>query len=127
MNGQRVSIDDLPTVVKKSLEEYCDFTAEEVKQIVQEVSESVKDEIMEKAPVDTGAYRKSWRVSKEKETATSLSMVVHSEKHYRLTHLLEKGHAKRGGGRVAAQVHIAPAESNAEKMIVEKIERRLKT
>ena len=127
MNGQRVSIDDLPTVVKKSLEEYCDFTAEEVKQIVQEVSESVKDEIMEKAPVDTGAYRKSWRFSKEKETATSLSMVVHSEKHYRLTHLLEKGHAKRGGGRVAAQVHIAPAESNAEKMIVEKIERRLKT
>lgn len=126
MNGQTVSIDDLPMVVKKGLEEYCDFTAEEVKQIVKEVSENVKDEIMEKAPVDTGAYRKSWRVSKEKETATSLSMVVHSEKHYRLTHLLEKGHAKRGGGRVAAQVHIAPAEASAEKMIVEKIERRLK-
>lgn len=126
MNGQTVSIDDLPMVVKKGLEEYCDFTAEEVKQIVKEVSESVKDEIMEKAPVDTGAYRKSWRVSKEKETATSLSMVVHSEKHYRLTHLLEKGHAKRGGGRVAAQVHIAPAEANAEKQLIEKVERSLR-
>lgn len=126
MSGQNVSIEDLPMVVKKSLEEYCDFAADEVKQIVQEVSEYVKAEIKENAPVDTGEYQKSWKVSKEKETATSLAMVVHSEKHYRLTHLLEKGHAKRGGGRVEAQVHIAPAEKNAEKMIVEKVERRLK-
>ena len=93
MNGQLVSIDNLSSVVKKELEEYCEFSAEEVKQIVGEIGENVKKEIMEKAPVDTGAYRKSWRVSKEKETATSLSVVVHSEKHYRLTHLLEKGHA----------------------------------
>ena len=126
MNNQNVSIEDLPSVVKKGLEEYCDFTAEEVKKIVQEVSEAVKDEIMENAPVDTGAYRKSWRVKKESETATSLSMVVHSEKRYRLTHLLEKGHAKRGGGRVPAQVHIAPAETHAEKMLLDKVERSLK-
>ena len=126
MNGQVVSIDNFSSVVKKELEEYCDFTAEEVKAIVSEVGENVKKEIMEKAPVDTGAYRKSWRVSKEKETATSLSVVVHSEKHYRLTHLLEKGHAKRGGGRVAARVHIAPAEASAEKQLMEKIERSLK-
>ena len=127
MNGQLVSIDNLSSVVKKELEEYCEFSAEEVKQIVGEVGENVKKEIMEKAPVDTGAYRKSWRVSKEKETATSLSVVVYSEKHYRLTHLLEKGHAKRGGGRVDARVHIAPAEASAEKQLLEKIERKLKT
>ena len=127
MSNQNVSIEDFSAVVKRGLEEYCEFSAEEVKQIVGEVGENVKKEIMEKAPVDTGAYRKSWRVSKEKETATSLSVVVHSEKHYRLTHLLEKGHAKRGGGRVAARVHIAPAEANAEKQLLEKIERKLKT
>ena len=126
MSNQNVSIEDLPSVVKKGLEEYCDFTAEEVKKIVQEVSEAVKDEIMENAPVDTGAYRKSWRVKKETETATSLSMVVHSDNRYRLTHLLEKGHAKRGGGRVPAQVHIAPAETHAEKMLLDKVERSLK-
>ena len=126
MSNQNVSIEDLPSVVKKSLEEYCDFTAEEVKKIVQEVSEAVKDEIKENAPVDTGAYRKSWRVKKASETATSLSMVVHSDNRYRLTHLLEKGHAKRGGGRVPAQVHIAPAETHAEKMLLDKVERSLK-
>ena len=126
MGNQTIPVENLSTAVKKELEEYCNFTAEEVKQIVNEVSENVKKEIMDAAPVDTGAYRKSWRASKVKETATSLSVVVHSEKHYRLTHLLEKGHAKRGGGRVAARVHIAPAEENAEKQLLEKVERSLK-
>ena len=125
-SNQTVSVEDLSSTVKRQLEEYCSFTADEVKQIVAEVSENVKKEIKENAPVDTGAYSNSWKVTKAKETATSLAVVVHSEKHYRLTHLLEKGHAKRGGGRVAARVHIAPAEANAEKQLIEKVERSLK-
>lgn len=125
-SNQTVSVENLSSSVRRQLEEYCSFTADEVKQIVGEVGESVKKEIMENAPVDTGAYRKSWKVTKESETATSMSVVVHSEKRYRLTHLLEKGHAKRGGGRVAAKVHIAPAEANAEKQLIEKVERSLR-
>lgn len=125
-SNQTVSVENLSSAVRRQVEEYCSFTANEVKQIVGEVGENVKKEIMENAPVDTGAYRKSWRVTKESETATSMSVVVHSEKRYRLTHLLEKGHAKRGGGRVVAKVHIAPAEANAEKQLIEKVERSLR-
>ena len=125
-SNRTVSVDDLSTAVKRELEEYGDFTAEEVKKIVEEVGESVKQEIQANAPVDTGAYRKSWKVTKQKETATSKTVVVHSKNRYRLTHLLEKGHAKRGGGRVAAKVHIAPAEANAEKQLIERVERSLK-
>lgn len=124
--GQSIPVENLSSVVKKELEEYCSFTADEVKKIVSEVSEDVKREITENAPVDTGVYRKSWQVTKDNETATSLSMVVHSGKRYRLTHLLEKGHAKRGGGRVAARVHIAPAEEHAEKKLLDKVERSIK-
>ena len=40
---------------------------------VHELKLQAEKEIKEKAPVDTGVYRKSWRVSREKETATSLS------------------------------------------------------
>ena len=89
-SNQTVSVDDLSTTIKRELEEYCNFTAEEVKQIVEEVGENVKKEIQANAPVDTGAYRRSWKVTKSKETATSKTVVVHSEKRYRLTHLLEK-------------------------------------
>lgn len=123
--GKKTSIDDMGNVIKKSLEEYVELTAAEVKKVVTEVSESTKNQIIDKAPVRTGKYKKSWKNTKVEESASSLVMSVHSEGRYRLTHLLENGHAKRGGGRVKAYVHIAPAETNAEKELLSAIERRI--
>lgn len=42
-----------------------------------------------------------------KENSTSLVIAIHDTK-YSLVHLLEKGHQKRGGGRVAAIKHVEP-------------------
>ena len=52
-------------------------------------------------------------------------MTVHSKNRYQLAHLLEHGHAKRGGGRVAAIPHIEPAEANGIEALKSKIERGL--
>ena len=63
-------------------------------------------------------------MKKIRETSDSIQIVVHS-KRYQLTHLLEFGHAKRGGGRTRAFPHIAPAEQAGIEQLTRDIERDL--
>ena len=73
-----------------------------------------------------GTLKSSWVATKQEESSQSIQMVVHSKDRYQLTHLLEKGHAKRGGGRVAARPHIAPAEQEGVELLQSLIEKALK-
>lgn len=59
-------------------------------------------------------------MTKTDENAENLVMTVHAGR-YQLTHLLEHGYAKRGGGRVAAIPHIAPAEADGVKELEDEI------
>ena len=111
------SIDNLAEEVTKGLQEYSELADDEMKKAVRKTATSVKKEISANAPHDTGTYAKSWTSSKVKETSHNLQMTVHSRNRYRLAHLLEKGHAKRGGGRVQGRPHIAPAEKNGEELL----------
>ena len=108
------SIDNLTKEIMKGLQEYSELADDEMKKAVRKTATSVKKEISANAPHDTGTYAKSWTSSKVKETSHNLQMTVHSRNRYRLAHLLEKGHAKRGGGRVSGKPHIEPAEKNGE-------------
>ncbi|MGT2942463.1 HK97-gp10 family putative phage morphogenesis protein [Streptococcus constellatus subsp. viborgensis] len=116
-----VKIDSLSSEVMKELEKYADVTTEKVKKAVQNAGKTVRDEIKASAPSDTGKYSKSWTVKTVRETSSILELVVHSKNRYQLTHLLEFGHAKRGGGRVSARPHIANAEGKAIKVFEEEI------
>ena len=111
------SIDNLAAEVMKGLQEYSELADDEMKKAVRKTATSVKKEISANAPHDTGTYAKSWTSSKVRETSHNLQMTVHSRNRYRLAHLLEKGHAKRGGGRVEGHPHIAPAEKNGEELL----------
>ena len=111
------SIDDMTREIMKGLQEYSELADDEMKKAVRKTATSVKKEISANAPHDTGTYAKSWTSSKVRETSHNLQMTVHSRNRYRLAHLLEKGHAKRGGGRVQGKPHIAPAEKNGEELL----------
>lgn len=124
--SRTVSIDEMDNAIMEELEKYADLAADELKAAVKETAASVRKDIQSGAPVDTGKYKKSWSVKNIREDSESIELVVHSRNRYQIAHLLEHGHAKRGGGRVAAKPHIASAEQRGNEKLVQTIEQKLK-
>lgn len=132
----QVRPEDLSDAVRDALN---DWANTEVRQAVNKsVEETAKDivKLLKKGgpyKEHTGDYTGDWaskRVPREYTTFIHTDVYkVYNKKHYRLTHLLEKGHALRRGGRkikdVDAFPHIAPAEDVARDLLVMKIAAKL--
>ncbi|MCI0767868.1 HK97 gp10 family phage protein [Bacillus sp. TL12] len=112
------SINDFANEIARELQRYSNALEEDVEKATEEVSDNLVDDLQQNSPKRTGKYRKGWRKKKEGK-----KYIIHNKTHYQLTHLLEKGHAKKGGGRVPAKVHIAPAEERAIADLLERVER----
>jgi hypothetical protein len=124
--GRSITVDELAEVINEGLEEYANLTSDRVKSAVRKAAKTVKEQINSSAPVRTGRYAKSWKTKTTAESSNMLQQTVYSPNRYMLAHLLEKGHAKRGGGRVRAIPHIAPAEEMGEEMLEDLIEKAVK-
>lgn len=123
--SDRVSIDSMATEFMKGLQDYADLATSDLKSSVRKAGASVRKEIQANAPKDKGTYAKSWSVKNTKESANALEVTVYSKNRYQLAHLLEFGHAKRGGGRTTAKPHIAPAEEKAISILEREIDKAL--
>lgn len=121
---ERVSVDGLADAVMKGLEEYAKLATDDMKKSVKDAGKFCKEEVSANAPVRTGRYAKSWKSKVTGESSNALTVTVYSSVPG-LPHLLEHGHAKRGGGRVRAIPHIAPAEEAAEEKLIKDIEKAL--
>jgi hypothetical protein len=125
--SNKVSIDNMATEIMNGLNEYASLATDDLKKAIKKAGNSVKKDIQANAPKDTSAYAKSWSVKNTKETSNSLEVTVYSRKKYQLAHLLEFGHAKRGGGRVSGKSHIAPAEEKAITKLEQEIIKSLRS
>lgn len=123
--SRTVSVDELASAINEGLQEYATLAAAGVKSAVRKSAKTVKEQIEACAPTRTGHYKSSWVATKQEESSQSLQMVVHSKDRYQLAHLLENGHAKRGGGRVAGRPHIAPAEQEGVDLLQSLIKKAL--
>ena len=119
------TVDAMADEIMKGLTEYADLADTAMKKAVRKSATQVKNEISANAPKRTRAYAKSWTAKKTKENSHSLEMTVHSKNRYQLAHIIEKGHAKRVGGRVSGKPHIAPAEEKVVQLFEKLIEEAL--
>jgi hypothetical protein len=116
------SIDNLADAILQELENYSESVTEGIKKAVDTVANECNAEIKKhvtfKEP--TGKYVKAFKVKKTNESKFNKGKTWYvSGGEYRLTHLLEKGHAKIGGGRTRAFPHIIFGEELAKKRMEE--------
>lgn len=124
--GGKIRVDELVDAVMRELDDFGGYvTNTAIRNTVKRTSEEAVKELHSTSPRRTGEYAASWSAEPSgRPKAEQYSEIVYSEDpHYRVTHLLEKGHRKRGGhGRVAAIPHIGPVEEG----LGEKIEKFLR-
>ena len=116
---------DLSKEITKALTEYTQEVTEGLEKAKKDISKDTARELKRTSPRSKGKgggqYARGWAVKK-----VGTAQVIHNRTDYQLTHLLEKGHAKRGGGRVPAYPHIRPAEQRAIREYVEQVEKVIK-
>lgn len=117
-----IKADQLAQEIVKILDDYRDTTVDKMKEAVDKAAKQAVNELKTSSPKRTGAYAKNWAAKKDRKgNKWAYGKVVYNKKHYRLTHLLEKGHRKVNGGMVAARPHIAKVEEKAINTLVEGI------
>ena len=114
----KVKLDNLAGEITKALQQYTTEVTEGLETAKLKVAKETVKRLKATSPKLTGSYARGWRVKK-----VGTAQVVHNQTDYQLTHLLEKGHAKVGGGRVAPRVHIRPAEQEAIKEYLKEAEK----
>ena len=108
---KKVTTDTLTDSIRDILEEYGDEVQgnldEITKKIAQKGQQAVKN--ASKSKFNGKRYWKGWKVDLQVGRLDTKA-TIYNESLPGLPHLLEYGHAKRGGGRVQGTVHLAPIE-----------------
>lgn len=120
-----VSVDGLADAISRELQAYSQDVADDLKKSVRKAARACVNELKATSPEDTGDYRNGWQVKSAYESNSDIRVDVHNATDYQLTHLLEDGHAKVGGGRVEGTPHIGPAADNAAALLEKDVKLRV--
>ena len=121
-----VKIGNLSGELAKQFKIYSNEIADEVNAKSLELAKSAVKKLKETSPKDTGFYSKAWKI-KTKTYVYRKNQVHTIHNTTRHSHLLEKGHALRGGGRAKAKPHIAPVEKEIIEEFVDAVEQIIKS
>ena len=114
--------------IKDILNEYSEDIQEGMDKEAQDIAKQAANELKEVKntyKIRTGSYNKGWKINTKKGRGI-INCTVWNSTDWRLTHLLEKGHVTRNGGRTRAFVHIAPVEQKYVKQYQTDVEKIIK-
>lgn len=120
-----VPIDRLTAEIEKILEDYGENVQQNINEVVGEITKKGAKTLNRQSgqTFDGKKYRKSWTTQVE-TGRTSAQGTIYS-KIPGLPHLLEHGHALRGGGRTTGRAHIAPVEEALVREYEQKVKSKL--
>lgn len=127
--GIRVKPEDISGAIVESLKEYTEDVKDRIFAAVDKVAAEVSDEIKGHVTFKqvTGQYVKSFAKKSYKNNLYDRKYIWYVKPpHHARAHLLEKGHALKGGGRARAFPHIKYGEELAQKRLPEEIEKAIK-
>lgn len=119
-----IDIAQLANEISRQLELYAEAVDEDINVAAKKVSKEGEAKLKQTSPEGArGEYATGWTIKKQGK-----NYILWNAEHYQLTHLLEKGHATRDGGRTQAQPHIKPVEQKMikdfEKEVIKAVEGR---
>lgn len=120
------TVDTLAADIQKILEDYDGDVTRLTKETVRKIGTKGVQALKSSSSVfgGSGKYASGWS-SKVEESRLGAKATLYNSKVPGLPHLLENGHAKRGGGRVPGKVHIKPVEDELDKAFTQDLERKL--
>lgn len=121
-----IPLEQLGNEIAKILSEYTEDVIEGIDKAGQKVANEAVKELKAKSPKKTRVYAKGWTKKTEKKYGDVSTVIIHNKNKPSLTHLLEHGHAKRGGGRVEGKPHIRPVEEQVINEFSTEVERIVK-
>lgn len=124
----KTTVEELSRTLVKCIDDYMGAVESTAQEAVDITAKEAVKELKNAHPAGSGKYgswneyNKSWTIMKNTvDKRHHRGRTIHNKDHYRLTHLLEKGHALRQGGRSRAFPHIAPVAERAEENLFKRI------
>lgn len=108
--GGRGSGGGFAELVAEAVAEHVGATEEQLLEDVRDVAKQARAQLKRTSPRGAGAehYADGWSMRTQRKRG-HVEAVVYNKAKPGLAHLLEKGHANRGGGRTPGREHIRPA------------------
>ena len=125
--AKRITVDQLTVEVNKILEKYGDDVKDNVNNIVKDITRKGATALKGESRSTfggTGKYASGW-TSQTETGRFSAQGTIYNGSVPGLPHLLEHGHANRGGGRTPGRVHIAPVEEKLVREFESKVKSKL--